>query len=151
MECGPSQKTRGSPGSWGQLGKWEQPQNMGWLVFMGWVISYANEREEYSNYLRGGWGFPGVWAPPTFYPLWSASELSWCLWVYHLTDANVLQWAYNETQGLLEVRSSATLGLVGFSQFFFFLIGVYLICNVVLVSGVEQSESVIHIHMPTLF
>ena len=33
----------------------------------------------------------------------------------------------------------------------FFLIGVQLIYNVVLISGVQQSESVIHIHISTLF
>ena len=27
---------------------------MGWLVFMGWVISYANEWEDYSNYFGDG-------------------------------------------------------------------------------------------------
>ena len=30
-------------------------------------------------------------------------------------------------------------------------IGVQMICNVVLVLGVQQSESVIHIHISTLF
>ena len=39
------------------------------------------------------------------------------------------------------------------NSFFFFLIfiGVELINNVVLVSGEQQSESVIHIHISTLF
>ena len=32
-----------------------------------------------------------------------------------------------------------------------FLIGIQLILNVVLVSGVQQNESVIHIHTSTLF
>ena len=35
--------------------------------------------------------------------------------------------------------------------FYFIFIGVQLIYNVVLVSGVQQSESVIHIHISTLF
>ena len=35
--------------------------------------------------------------------------------------------------------------------FFFNFIGVQLIYNIVLVSAVQQSESVIHIHIPTLF
>ena len=30
------------------------------LVFMGWVTSYANEMEGYSNYLGQGWSFPGI-------------------------------------------------------------------------------------------
>ena len=36
-------------------------------------------------------------------------------------------------------------------NFFKIFIGVELIYNVVLVSGVQQSESVIHIHISTLF
>lgn len=34
---------------------------MSWLVFIGWVVSYANEWEGYSNYF--GWRgqrFPGI-------------------------------------------------------------------------------------------
>ena len=38
-----------------------------------------------------------------------------------------------------------------FGLFFFFLIGVQLIYNVMLVSGVQQSESLIHIHISALF
>ena len=53
---------------------------------------------------------------PLFDLLWPASELSWHLWVCHL-DADVLQWAYNEAQGLLEVESSAVSDLVGSNQF----------------------------------
>ena len=34
---------------------------------------------------------------------------------------------------------------------FLFYIGVYLIYNVVLVSGIQQSDSVLHIHMSILF
>ena len=26
------------------------PRNLAWLVFIGWVISHANEWEDYSNY-----------------------------------------------------------------------------------------------------
>ena len=37
------------------------------------------------------------------------------------------------------------------SLFSFIFIGVQLIYNVVLLSGVRQSESVIHIHISTLF
>ena len=36
----------------------------------------------------------------------SALELSWHLWACHLAYANVLQWVYNEAQGLLEVEFS---------------------------------------------
>ena len=35
----------------------------------------------------------------------------------HLTYANVVQWVYNGAQGLLDVESSAILGLVGSNQF----------------------------------
>ena len=42
--------------------------------------------------------------------------------------------------------------LDGFQEsFFFFLIRVCLIYSVVLVAAIEQSESVIHIHVSTLF
>ena len=33
---------------------------MGWLVFIGWVISYANEWEDYSIYFGERWRFSGV-------------------------------------------------------------------------------------------
>ena len=58
--------------------------------------------------------FPGIGSRPTFDLLWLASELPWHWWV-HL-DANVLQWAYNEGQGLLEV-TSAILDPVGSNQY----------------------------------
>ena len=56
----------------------------GWLVFMGWVISYANEWEEYSNFQELGHHL-------LFGLLQLALELSWHLWVCHLAYANVLQ------------------------------------------------------------
>jgi len=49
--------------------------------------------------------------------LWLASELSWCWWVCHSAYAKVLQWVYNEAQGLLEIESSVILDLVGSNQF----------------------------------
>ena len=39
---------------------------MVWLVFMGWVISQANEWEDYSSYLGKGAEISRNWAPPTF-------------------------------------------------------------------------------------
>ena len=54
---------------------------------------------------------------PLFGLLWWALELSWRLWVCRLAYANVLQGAYNEAQGLLEVKSSTILGLIGSNQF----------------------------------
>ena len=45
-------------------------------------------------------------------------ELSWRLWVFSMAYADLLQWAcINEAQGLLQVESSAILGLVGSNQF----------------------------------
>ena len=39
---------------------------MAWLVFMGLVISQANEWEDYSSYLGKGAEISRNWAPPTF-------------------------------------------------------------------------------------
>ena len=35
---------------------------MMWLVFLGWVTSWANEWECYSNYLREGIGISRNWS-----------------------------------------------------------------------------------------
>ena len=40
---------------------------MAWLVFMGWVISYANKWEYYSNYFGRWWRFPGIRPLTTFW------------------------------------------------------------------------------------
>ena len=37
------------------------------LGCMDWVISLANEWEDYSNYLGKGRGFPGIGPPPPFW------------------------------------------------------------------------------------
>ena len=47
---------------------------MAWVVFMGWVISWANEREDYSNYFGEGLEISRSWA--TFWSLDGALELS---------------------------------------------------------------------------
>ena len=39
---------------------------MAWLVFMNWVISQANEWEDYSNYFREGVGISRYWATTHF-------------------------------------------------------------------------------------
>ena len=39
-----------------------QPRNVAWLAFIGWVISYANEWEGYSNYCGEGAEISGIWA-----------------------------------------------------------------------------------------
>ena len=41
---------------------------MGWLVFMGWVISWANEWEDFPTILGKGRGFPGIGLLPTLWP-----------------------------------------------------------------------------------
>ena len=63
---------------------------MGWLVFPGWVISQANEWEDYSNYFGEGVGISRNWAIAHFFGLLLlALELSWHLWACHL-DVKVL-------------------------------------------------------------
>ena len=39
-----------------------EPQNVAQLVFIGWVISYANEWEDYSNYFGEGVEISRIWA-----------------------------------------------------------------------------------------
>ena len=41
-------------------------QNIGWLVFMGWVISQAKEWEAYYNYLGKEWNFHELGCYPHF-------------------------------------------------------------------------------------
>ena len=36
--------------------------NVAWLVFIGWVISYANEWEDYSNYFWEEVEISRIWA-----------------------------------------------------------------------------------------
>ena len=40
---------------------------MAWLAFTGWVISYANKWEDYSNYFGEGVEISKIWA--TTHPL----------------------------------------------------------------------------------
>ena len=56
-ECGPSQKERA-----------REPENMMWVVCMGWIISQANELGIIPAILWKGWGFPGIGPPATFWP-----------------------------------------------------------------------------------
>ena len=50
-ECGPSQRASA-----------RQSRNVSWLVLIGWVISYANEWEDYSTYFREGAEISRIWA-----------------------------------------------------------------------------------------
>ena len=67
----------------------ERPGHMRWLVFMGLVISLANEWEEKSNYFGERMGISRIGATAHF--LASFLELSWHLCVCHLAHASVLQ------------------------------------------------------------
>ena len=64
---------------------------------------------------RGG-DFQELGYCPLFDLLWSASELSWRLWVCHLTCCWITVSVY-KAQGLVEADSFATLDLVGSNQF----------------------------------
>ena len=63
----------------------KKPPNMAWLVFMGWVISYANKWEDYSNYLGKGWGFPGIRPLLTFCPLMARLGTVMSLWMCYFS------------------------------------------------------------------
>ena len=83
---------------------------------MGWVISQAND---YSNYFgEGGGDFQELGHCPLFGLLRSASELPWRWWVCYLAYVDVLQRAYNDAQGPLEIKSSIILDIVGSNYFF---------------------------------
>ena len=90
---------------------------MAWLVFMGWIISQANEWEDYSNYFREWVKISGNCATTcflTFYGWpWNCHGAGTC----DIQLADVLQRAYKEAQSLLEVESSAILNLTGSNQF----------------------------------
>ena len=45
------------------------PINLAWLVFIGWVIIYANEWEDYSNYLGERAEVSRIWATTHFLTL----------------------------------------------------------------------------------
>ena len=67
------------------LRRQEKPQNTARLVFMFLVVSEANEWEDYSNSFGERAEISRNWATAHLLSLWLALELSWCLWVYHLT------------------------------------------------------------------
>ena len=56
---------------------------MVWLVFMGWVISQANEWEDYSNYFKEGVGTSRNWATACFLafygPPWNCPGACGCV------------------------------------------------------------------------
>ena len=56
---------------------------MVWLVFMGWVLSQANEWEDYSNYFKEGVGTSRNWATACFLafygPPWNCPGACGCV------------------------------------------------------------------------
>ena len=70
-QCGSSQKARAVLGETDFTDK-SVCSKCDWLVFTGWVIPYANEWEDCSNYFEEGWRFPGIGPLPT---LWSLVNL----------------------------------------------------------------------------
>lgn len=62
------------------LRKGELAWHVGLLVFMVWIILWANKWEDYSNYFGEGVGISRNWATAQFFGLlWSALELPWHL------------------------------------------------------------------------
>ena len=84
---------------------------------MRWVISYANEWEDYSNYFGEGGEISRNWATAQFvvFDDWPQNCPHTCECVIYLV--RVFQWAYTETQGLVEVDLSTILDLLGSNQF----------------------------------
>ena len=60
-------------------------KNVIWLVFINWIISYANDQEDYSNYFGKGRRFLGYGPLPTPWSFNGALELSWHLCMCHFT------------------------------------------------------------------
>ena len=60
-------------------GQVRRPWNLACLVFIGWVISYANEWEDYSNYFGEGAETSRIWATAHSLSFNSALRLSWHL------------------------------------------------------------------------
>ena len=52
----------------------QRPREAAWLIFMGWVIPWANEWEEYSNYLGEEVGISRNWATAHFLVFWQCLE-----------------------------------------------------------------------------
>ena len=78
---------------------------------MGWVILYANEWEDYSNYFKEGARISRNQITTHFLAFYGW-PLLWHGLVCHSAYANVLQWVYNKAQGLLEVQPYTILNLM---------------------------------------
>ena len=88
---------------------------------MGWVIWKAKEWEDYFIYFEEGTEISRYWSTVHF--LFFYGQPRNCLNTRGcvIEHASVLQWAYNEAQGLLEVKSSTILGLISSNQFMSYL------------------------------
>ena len=75
-----------TPDSVGRCRGQTGPRNLVWFIFIGWVISYANKWDDYSNYFWEGVELSRIWAiMPTPWCFNSALELSWHFWACHFT------------------------------------------------------------------
>ena len=75
---------------------------------------------------------------------------SWSSFPFLANECNL--WHFVQNRVLSSTLKSVQTDLLSPQGFSFLnFIGVYLICNVVLVSGVQHSESVIQAHISTLF
>lgn len=81
--------------------EWEAPGHRGVVSFYRGLQFYRLSGRIIPTLLEKGWGFPGIGSPSTFWPLWPALELLWCLWVCHLICRCIdIVGVYTEAQGL---------------------------------------------------
>lgn len=92
-------------------------RGVGWLVFMGQVISYANKWEDYFNYLGRRERFPGIRPLPTFLAFCGQP---WNLSVAPMSVSFSMLICYNKRTMKLKVCWNLNLlpswPLVGFNQ-----------------------------------
>ena len=86
---------------------------------MGWLISYSNEWEDYSNFQHfgEGVGFPGFGPLSTSWSSVAGLGAVLAPSCMHFAHANVSQWVYSEAQGLLEGESSTIAVFTSSNQF----------------------------------
>ena len=102
-ECGPSWKASPAPG-YGAVG-----------VYRGGSFHRLMSGRSIPAILQKGWGFPGTGSAPTFWPLWSALELSRRLWVCHLAamlQRDLKTYIYFRSELRYAGYSSQHIGLV---------------------------------------
>ena len=84
--------------------KGKRPWNMWWLVFIVWVISQANKKEDYFNCLEEGAGISGNWVTVHFLAFHRWPQHCHGSWECAIWYADGLQRAYNEVPGILKVN-----------------------------------------------